>query len=234
MDVPREAVPASTRELMLEPDVYSRGQIPTVAAGPSTGRRRELTPRAPQLTAGSSSSPDALRDRVDVASSAAPTWRGAAPRADEGCRELPSAARRERRRGSPTLLASVLTGATIVSLSGSSARPPARSQVAQAPEPCSRARGVDLLAQERTFGPFDSSPVLLRAGERDGRHGGGRRRAGGDAAHPGALEPELAAAGPTCPRRQLPLPDEDGPSRSTPSHGGSDLQLLRRDDRRRT
>ncbi len=202
------------RELMLEHDVY-RGQVLTVKADPHGGGRELIFLERPQLAAAELILPDGLLDRVERHVIGPTRHREALL---QGGRHL---SRGLLLWGPPgtgkTLtvryLASVLTDATVVILSGSTlgfvgafaglAKRLAPSLVVL--------EDVDLVAQERTFGPFGSSPVLFELmNEMDGM--------GEDADvawvlttnRPDALEPALAAR----PGRidlavELPLPDEE-------------------------
>ena len=222
---------ADLRELMLEHDVY-RGQVLTVKTDPHRGGRELIFLERPQLAAEGLILPDGLLDRVER-HVLGPTRH----------REALLQSGRHLSRGlllwgppgtGKTLtvryLASVLTEATVIILSGGSlgfvgafaglAKRLAPSLVVL--------EDVDLVAQERTFGPFGSSPVLFELmNEMDGM--------GEDADvawilttnRPDALEPALAAR----PGRidlavELPLPDEDARRRLLALYAqGLDLRL---------
>jgi hypothetical protein len=222
---------AELRELMLEHDVY-RGQVLTVKADPHGGGRELIFLERPQLAAEDLILPDGLLDRVERHVIGPTRHREALL---QGGRHL---SRGLLLWGPPgtgkTLtvryLASVLTDATVIILSGSTlgfvgafaglAKRLAPSLVVL--------EDVDLVAQERTFGPFGSSPVLFELmNEMDGM--------GEDADvawvlttnRPDALEPALAAR----PGRidlavELPLPDEEARSRLLALYAkGLDLRL---------
>ena len=222
---------ADLRRLMHEHDVY-RGQVLTLKADPHTGGRELIFLERPQLKADELVLPDGVLDRIER-HVLGPTRH----------REALLAGGRHLSRGlllwgppgtGKTLtvryLASVLEGATVVILSGGTlgfvgafaglAKRLAPSLVVL--------EDVDLVAQERTFGPFGSSPVLFELmNEMDGM--------GEDADvawvlttnRADALEPALAAR----PGRidlavELPLPDSDGRRRLLALYArGLDLQL---------
>jgi cell division protease FtsH len=226
-----EAFLAELRKLMLEHDVY-RGQVLTVKADPHGGGRELIFLERPQLAAEELILPDGLLDRVER-HVIGPTRH----------REVLLKSGRHLSRGlllwgppgtGKTLtvryLVSVLTDATVIILSGSTlgfvdafaglAKRLAPSLVVL--------EDVDLVAQERTFGPFGSSPVLFELmNEMDGM--------GEDADvawvlttnRPDALEPALAAR----PGRidlavELPLPDDEARRKLLALYArGLDLQL---------
>ena len=216
---------------MLEHDVY-RGQVLTVKADPHGAAASWSSSSARSWRPRSWSSPDGLLDRVERHVIGPTRHREALL---QGGRHSPRGLLLWGPPGTgKTLtvryLASVLTDATVVILSGSSlgfvgafaglAKRLAPSLVVL--------EDVDLVAQERTFGPFGSSPVLFELmNEMDGM--------GEDADvawvlttnRPDALEPALAAR----PGRidlavELPLPDEEGRGRLLALYArGLDLQL---------
>ena len=222
---------AELRELMLEHDVY-RGQVLTVKGDVHGGGRQLIFLERPQLAAEDLVLPDGLLDRVERHVIGPTRHREALL---QGGRHL---SRGLLLWGPPgtgkTLtvryLASVLTDATVIILSGSTlgfvgafaglAKRLAPSLVVL--------EDVDLVAQERTFGPFGSSPILFELmNEMDGM--------GEDADvawvlttnRPDALEPALAAR----PGRidlavELPLPDEESRRRLLALYAkGLDLRL---------
>jgi ATPase family associated with various cellular activities (AAA) len=222
---------ADLRRLMDEHDVY-RGQVLTLKADARTGGRELIFMERPRLQAEELVLPDGVLERIER-HVLGPTRH----------REALLAGGRHLSRGlllwgppgtGKTLtvryLASVLEGATVVILSGGTlgfvgafaglAKRLAPSLVVL--------EDVDLVAQERTFGPFGSSPVLFELmNEMDGM--------GEDADvawvlttnRADALEPALAAR----PGRidlavELPLPDGEGRRRLLALYArGLDLQL---------
>ncbi|HEY7794201.1 MAG TPA: ATP-binding protein [Gaiellaceae bacterium] len=222
---------ADLRRLMHERDVY-RGQMLTLKVEAHTGTRELVFLERPQLSTDELILPDGVLDRVER-HVIGPTRHREALRA--GGRHL---SRGLLLWGPPgtgkTLtvryLASVLTDSTVVVLSGGSlgyigafaglAKRLAPSLVVL--------EDVDLVAQERTYGPFGSSPVLFELmNEMDGM--------GEDADvawvlttnRPDALEPALAAR----PGRidlavELPLPNRESRRRLLALYArGLDLQV---------
>jgi cell division protease FtsH len=223
---------ADLRRLMHEHDVY-RGQVLTLKADPHSGGRELIFLERPRLAAEELVLPDGVLDKVER-HVLGPTRHRAAL----------LAGRRHLSRGlllwgppgtGKTLTVRYLTGvledATVVILSGGTlgfvgafaalAKRLAPSLVVL--------EDVDLVAQERTFGPFGSSPVLFELmNEMDGL--------GEDADvawvlttnRADALEPALAAR----PGRidlavELPLPDADGRRRLLALYArGLDLKLV--------
>jgi ATPase family associated with various cellular activities (AAA) len=221
---------ADLRRLMDEHDVY-RGQVLTVKADPNRGQELVFLER-PSMDAADVVLPEGLLGRIER-HVAGPTRH----------REALLAGGRHLSRGlllwgppgtGKTLtvryLAAVLSDATVVILSGGTlGLVGAFASLAKRLAPSLVVlEDVDLVAQERTFGPFGSSPVLFELmNEMDG--------IGEDADvvwvlttnRPDALEPALASR----PGRidlavELPLPDDDARRRLLELYArGLDLQL---------
>jgi hypothetical protein len=219
------------RRLMHERDVY-RGQMLTLNVDPHTGGRELVFLERPQLASEELILPNGVLARVERHVLGPTRYRDALR---SGGRHL---SRGLLLWGPPgtgkTLtvryLASVLPDATIVILSGSSLGfVGAFAGLAKRLAPALVVlEDVDLVAQERTYGPFGSSPVLFELmNEMDGM--------GEDADvawvlttnRPDALEPALAAR----PGRidlavELPLPDRESRRRLLALYArGLDLQL---------
>lgn len=225
------ALVADLRRLMNEHDVY-RGQVLTIKVEAHTGASELIFLERPQLSAEGLILPDGVLEKVER-HVLGPTKH----------RDALLAGGRHLSRGlllwgppgtGKTLtvryLASVLTDATVVILSGGSlgfvgafaglAKRLAPSLVVL--------EDVDLVAQERTFGPFGSSPVLFELmNEMDGMGEDSDVAWVLTTNRPDALEPALAAR----PGRidlavELPLPDNEARKRLLALYArGLDLQL---------
>jgi hypothetical protein len=224
------AMLAELRRLMAEHDVY-RGQVLTVAADPSGSRKLVFLER-PQLEAGDIVMPDGLLERLER--HVLGPSRHRATLSDAG-RHLsrglllwgpPGTGKSHTVR----YLASVMSEATVIVLSGGTiGSVGAFAGLARRLAPALVVlEDVDLVAQERTWGPYGSNPVLYELmNEMDG--------VGEDADvawvlttnRPDVLEPALAAR----PGRvdlavEIPLPDEAARRRLLDLYArGLDLRL---------
>jgi hypothetical protein len=223
------------RRLMVERDVY-RGQMLTVSSDPYGGRNLVFL-RRPRLEAAEIVMPEGLLERIERHVIGPSRHRQAL---EEAQRHLsrglllwgpPGTGKSHTVR----YLASVLADTTVVVLSGGTiALVGAFAGLARRLAPSLVVlEDVDLVAQERTYGPFGSNPVLFELmNEMDG--------VGEDADvawvlttnRPDVLEPALAAR----PGRvdlavQIPLPDEAARARLLDLYGrGLDLRLEDRDE----
>ena len=221
---------AELRRLMEEHDVY-RGQVLTVKTDPHGGARIVFVER-PRMDAGELVLPSGVLDAVERHVVAPTRHRAALQRAGRHLsRGLllwgpPGTGKTHTVR----YLTSLMDDATVVILSGGSlGMVGAFAGLAKRLAPSLVVlEDVDLVAQERTYGPWGSSPVLFELmNEMDGL--------GDDADvsfvlttnRPDALEPALAAR----PGRvdlavELPLPDDEGRRRLLELYArGLDLQL---------